>query len=262
MVATAYLDESGTHGKRSHSPAVTVAAIIGTATGWAGYERDAKSLFDEHGVKRFHAKKLRAWKGEFVEWDTDKRTSFTMRLMGLMEAHLERGICVCLNPIEYETIYRTSKIPKRIRKDSEYALCFRVCLWLMVHYMRGRQNEWPVTVVLEQGHRNAPDAERVFYEVNREVTQRFGSVLGAIAFETKERCIPLSAPDSFAHIAYRIAAGTTKSQGTVLPPEHSGMRFQRYTLTKESLQQLTDMLHQGQSIPDRITWTGFSSQPA
>ena len=54
MVMTAYLDESGTHGKQS--PTVIIAGFIADVAGWAGYERELGNLLTDYGIKVFHAK--------------------------------------------------------------------------------------------------------------------------------------------------------------------------------------------------------------
>jgi hypothetical protein len=56
MVMTAYLDESGTHGKES--PIVTIAGFIASTDQWNSYADDLSQLLAEYGVKVFHANRI------------------------------------------------------------------------------------------------------------------------------------------------------------------------------------------------------------
>jgi hypothetical protein len=254
MAMTAYFDESGTHGKSS--PSVVVASLLGSTTEWANYERHARRLFDEFGISIFHAKKFRAGKGKFAGWDDASRKQFITRLMKLMDDHLDRGIAVCVSQRDFHEIYQSGNLKRTIRKDSIYALCFRACMWIAIDFMQSRKDKWPLTAVLESGHRNAGDAERVYQELRKKMETLFSGMLGPIAFEEKEKCLALSAPDALAHISFRIAAGSHKSEGTMLPHYYNGLRLQRYTLNKESLAGLIEMMRENKIIPDTIKIIG------
>jgi hypothetical protein len=205
MVMTAYFDESGTHGARS--PAVTLGGFIGTAAQWAAYESDLAQLFAEYGVKRFHAKELRGTKGDFEGWSGQKKAQFNARFLKLIDDHLTCGFAAVLSSKDYSTIYRSGIFPRSARPDTQYALCLRVALWKALVCIKDQRQQWPLAVVLEDGHPNAADAVRVYCEVKRQLAPLYADALDTIAFKSKNTCLPLAVADSLVYSIFRKVAG-------------------------------------------------------
>ena len=68
-----YLDDSGTD---DAAPVLTMAGYLGTYTGWALFEQDAKKVFDDFGVKVLHGKEFNDTKGDFRKWSKQKKEKF------------------------------------------------------------------------------------------------------------------------------------------------------------------------------------------
>jgi hypothetical protein len=208
MAMTAYLDESGTHG--TESPVVILTCAIATTAQWAAYETEFAELLAEFGAKTFHAKKLRGSKGDFKGWPVKKKALFNSRFLQLNDRYLSAGFVIELSKSDYDEIYRSGHFPPRARPDTQYSLCFRAALWRSLIYMQERKQEWPLTVVLEQGHQNCGDALRVYGETRERLSDEFQAILGPIALDSKATCLPIAAADLLAYSAFRMSVGATK----------------------------------------------------
>jgi hypothetical protein len=116
-----------------------------------------------------------------------------------------------------------------------------------------RKSEWPLTVVLEGGHRNCGDAVRIFNEIKSGLIRDGIDVLGPVAVELKKKCLPLSAADFLVHAIF-----SSKTSGVPIPgtKQLSGITInqsvdrvipgraaiQHFVLTRESLDGATDIL--------------------
>jgi hypothetical protein len=168
--------------------------------------------------------------------------------------HLYYGFSVSLSPNDYLDIYKAKALPRRKRKDSQYGLCFRVAIIAAIRFMsQVRKNEWPLTVVLEGGHRNCGDAVRIFNEIKGGLMRDGIDVLGPIAVELKKKCLPLSAADFLVHTIF-----SSKTSGVPIPEtkQLTGITInqsvdrvrpgraaiQHFVLTRESLESAADIL--------------------
>jgi hypothetical protein len=138
--------------------------FLATSSQWAAYEAEMTSLLASSGVKVFHARKLRSGKGDFKDWTKTQRGQFNSRFLKLADDHMSFGMGTVLASDIYQGIYRSGGNARRTL-DSQYGLCFRVSMWRAMVYMKDRQNEWPLNVILETGHKNAGDAIRVYAEI-------------------------------------------------------------------------------------------------
>lgn len=251
MAMTAYLDESGTHGRQS--PTVIVGGFIADVAAWATYEHDLNRLLSDYGVAVFHAKKFRARAGDFKGWSRKKQGQFNVKFLKLIDEHLAHGFSAVLSSEEYDSAYKTGAPLRKIRQDTQYGLCFRVCLWAAARFMKENKEDWPLTVILESGHRNSGDAVRVFTEMQERLLPEYSNLLGAVAFESKKRCPPLAAADSFAYATFRLTTGGTKHPnpnvmltGPADPPYiASRVPMTRIIITSDTLSELReDLLEQ------------------
>lgn len=199
MVLTAYLDESGTHGRES--PTVIVAGFIADSSQWAEYERRMAEHFQHYDVDVYHAKKLRQTKGPFRGWKIDKKEQFHTQMHEIVDQTLAYGLSSVLKSEDYRSLYLNADLPRKTRRDSQYALCFRLCMYFAGKYAQERGDT--VHFVLESGHRNSRDAVRVFDEFKTRTNAYSPGHLGTISFDKKGECLPLAAADMFAHIAFR-----------------------------------------------------------
>lgn len=260
MAINVYLDESGTHGHQS--PVTIMASFIASAQRWDSYEADMQALLNEYAVKTFHAKKFRQSKGDFKGWTSNKKAPFNSRFLRMSDDYLEDGFCVVLNNDLYRSVYRSRGAPRKSRLDTEYGLCFRICLWNAMRFAKERPSEWPVTMVLEDGHRNSSDALRVRREELAWLRDEYKAMVRPVAFDSKETCLPLAAADSLAYNMFRYQSGLTSHPlENVVPagpadPQYivSKMPLRRYVVTEEMLH---DMRHEAADQSWRFRLAAF-----
>ena len=211
-------------------------------------------LLKENGVEYFHAKQFRKRSGPFKNFPEAKKASFATNFFDLIDKHLAYGFAVSLKPKEFLEIYRARKtLSKKIRHDSQYGLCFRLCVVAAFRFMSQMREEWPLTFVIEGGHKNCGDAVRIFNEMKEEEqhTDR-GGLLGSIEVELKGNCLPLAAADALVHNIFRSKStgvpipGTKQFTGITMneavPLQRSkSPRIQHYSLTRDQLVNFTNI---------------------
>ena len=202
MTMIAYMDESGTHGDASGT--MVLGGFLATAQSWDAYNADLNSLLKLHEVEYFHANKFRKCRGPFKHFTRAKQVIFIHDFFDLINNHLAYGFAVSLTPQDFLEVYKHNpKLPKRFRGDSQYGFCFRICLTIIHRFMSGRPQQWPLTVVLEGGHKNCGDAVRVHKDARDEIiSKQQQTILGPMIVETK-RCGPLAAADALVHNLFR-----------------------------------------------------------
>lgn len=255
MAMTAYLDESGTHGVSS--AAVVLGGFLATEQGWTAYERELASLLQRHQVGYFHAKLLRKRRGPFKHFTEAQQAIFTLDFFDLVNKHLAYGFAVSLTPKDFLEVYRANKrLPKRFRHDSQYAVCFRFCMSIIRTFMLKTAQPGPVTVVLEDGHKNAQEVVRVYNEQKEELERGEGDTTFGLMALAKKDCARLAAADGMVHGLFRgkntgiTIPGTKRSSSITIKasvPEDqflkaSGQtRIQHFSLTRDQLAALTEL---------------------
>jgi hypothetical protein len=197
LLFTAYFDESNTHGP---TPDMIMAAFMGTVRGWELLLRKAREFQRVYGFEIFHATDLRHSSGQFRGWGVEKRSRLVGDLAAAIRDHLTEGVTITLPYALYRDVYRAPPVPKGMRLDTQYGLCFRACLWRLVQVVSGdNQKKHRLNVVIEDGHKNIGDVIRVFNEVNVEYTRLGFPILGTITVAKKADCLPLMIADFQAH---------------------------------------------------------------
>jgi hypothetical protein len=198
LILTAYFDESGTH---AGSPATVLSGIMGTANQWAYFQSEMNKIKERHGFTVFHAKEFRARSGEFRRWPPPKAAALLQEMMVASSKLMEAATIILTNEA-YEA-YRAGEQHRRLRLDTQYALCFRYALLnFLVQTLKRlsthkRFGETRLNIVMESGHKHAGDAERVFHEMRKECAAIGLNLLDGITFSGKND--PLSIADYLAY---------------------------------------------------------------
>jgi hypothetical protein len=161
-----------------------------------------KALQRRDGFRVFHAKDFRAGRGEFLEWSQPKRNRLVRDLAVAIRDELTEGVTITLPRALYEREYRSPPVPKRMRLDSQYGICFRFCLYMLLQRLNRDQKPFKLHVVIEAGHKNARDAERIFNEVKSAHEENGSKALGTITIAKKSECSLLMIADFQAHASY------------------------------------------------------------
>jgi hypothetical protein len=260
MVMTGYFDEAGTHGG---SPITVVGGFVATVAQWATYERELLELNDQFGVSVFHAKDLRNRKGDFKGWLTAKKSEYNYRFLRLADDCLSGGFAAIVRKIDYEQVYRALQFPLRVRPDTAYGLCVRICLAKALLFMKDRKSDWPLSIVMEGGNPNLGDAARVFSEVKDGLRPMFQDLLGYISFGTKRGCPPLAAADALSYAVFRMMAGhsrhPTNPNAAVVGPSNppyfvSKIPMSRVLIDENSLALMRDEIS---AVGSRVAFPGL-----
>ena len=204
LILTAYLDESGTHGV---SPVTVMSGLFGSARQWEQFECRIAKIQKLYGFKIYHGKEFKAHTGEFGDWTARKYSDLIDDLTDIAGNDLAHGVSITLNNDQYQREYRAGPKPRKMILDSKYGLCFRFCLRNLIEEAWKRRpasktRPHKVHIVLERGHPNLGDADRIFAAEKKRLLERGFDILGTITSEEKEDCYPLMISDFLAHTSY------------------------------------------------------------
>jgi hypothetical protein len=224
FVFTGYLDESGTH---AGSPLTVMGGLLGRAEQWSRFEKQFSQLQADYGFRVWHTKKFKRKAGDFQGWTDEKCHDLYWALQKVSGSGLTDVVAITLDNASYEANYKFGDLPRKARLDTKYGLCFRICL---VHFVlevlkRKRRNRIPpLHIVLEAGHANCGDAERIFLEEKSRYERGGIPVLRTLTVVDKDECSPLMMADFAAHTEYimekrEIDTGVPRNRLSVAVPK-------------------------------------------
>jgi hypothetical protein len=234
---TGYLDESGTH---EGSEVTVMGGFLGRADQWRKFQIAFDEVKQRHGFCIFHTKKFKRRAGDFKGWRDDQVAALLVDLRQLISFGLTDSVAIALDNETFKQYYKIE--PTKL--DSAYGLCFRTCLYYFIleAMKRKRRKKFPdLHIVLEAGHRNAGDADRIFLEVRKE----FAAVglLQTLTFSEKDECDPLMMADFAAHSTLLINR-QARAENRPVPPSQSVPRgfvgITHFQSTPEGLANIRD----------------------
>ena len=210
MLYTGYFDEADTHGP---SPTIIMAGFLGTAREWQLFDRRLRALQRRDGFTIFHVKEFKLKIGEFAGWSDTKCMKLVNDLTELVRDELTEGLTVHLEHERYLTEYRAPPVPKGMRLDSRYGVCFRACMRQVLAIIMADGKPHRLDVVVEHGHRNARDTIEIFNDVKRRLKERRGlDLLGEIVIAKKHERPPLMVADFLASTYSMMRASQARGQ--------------------------------------------------
>jgi hypothetical protein len=222
FIFTGYLDESGTH---DGSAATVMGGLLARADQWTQFEKNFAKAQRDHKFRVWHTKKFKNKRGDFKGWSDEQCQALYWRLQRVTSYGLTESVAIALDNATYQTVYRAGEHPRRARFDTKYGLCFRMCLNFFVTEVFKRKHRRripPLHIVMEAGHPNYGDAERIFLEMKREFEQHGVDVLRTITKAEKDDCGQLMMADFTAHSEYllkgRERAGLRQIPSSVAVP--------------------------------------------
>ena len=197
VLFTAYIDEADTHGAAPH---MVMGALLGNARQWALFGRRLNKMRRTEAFTVFHATKFKASQGEFSGWDAPKSMRVVNDLTGIIQKELTEGCLINLSHDRYIREYRESFRPKGIDLDSQYGVCFRALMAHLVKILLAiGQSKHKLHIIVERGHRNAKNTEKIFNEIKLTLRARGIELLGDWTLKSKEESRELMAADYLAH---------------------------------------------------------------
>ena len=163
VVLVCYLDESG---KDPQNPITTLAGYAATEDQWRGFETEVEPIFADCGVKVLHTKDLHKTDGEFDGWRLLQKQAFVARICCALSHHVPLGMSASAAK---EIYAQRAAESGRKRTITPYAWCFNLIVqWILTDIRVGRlAHTEGVSFILETGHENNPEAEKVFNDVRR-----------------------------------------------------------------------------------------------
>jgi hypothetical protein len=214
FVYTAYLDESGTH---DGSPVTVMGGALARADQWQAYEKRFAAVQSQYGFRVWHTKKFKKKAGDFRGWSDQKCSDLYWSMRDISTRGITDVLLLTLSNASFEADYRTGdNLPRRARLDTAYGLCFRFSL---VHFIievlkRRRRNRIPpLHIVLEAGHANLGDAQRIFVEEKRLSVYGGVPILRTLTVADKDDCGGLMMADFAAHSEYLMESRSIVATG-------------------------------------------------
>jgi hypothetical protein len=245
MIWTACIDEGGAH----DGPIMLMAGYIANTEQWDAFNQEWQRFLAAFGVQFSHGKDLEKGKKQFRGWPRERRKSFILEADRIVRAHLERGFTAVLRANDYGDIYANAPNPNTFRKDTKYGVLFRGCLSLIMSLVASEPEiarNSTVNFILERGHCNSADAERLFELAKKDLYPEWSHLLGSISFGEKA-VYGLQAADLLVYYSNILERKDHADQPTEiesspyvgLPPKPSSrLVYHRMPITKRSLNSL------------------------
>ena len=195
MNFTGYIDESDTHGP---APDVVMSAMLSTTGRWERCSRALTRIQRNFGFTIFHATEFRALRGEFEGWSAEKCFDLYMEFGRLGAAHLTECFTVSLSYETYKT-YFLDRRPQKMHRTSQYGICFMGVLDGLMRNVMSHGPQSKLSVVVEDGHKNAKDTARLFEDRKRRLDAAGIDLLLSHRLRKKEDCQLLQLADITAH---------------------------------------------------------------
>lgn len=192
-----YLDDSG---KDPQNQCTALAGYVARESEWIAFEQEVEKWFSHFEVGVLHATNLQGTRADFEAWSILKKQAFVARICQARNPRVMLGVSIAAQKSTYRTV-KEARV--RIRTASPYGFCFNIILgWILTDIRTGRAaHDEGVKFVIEQGHENNGDAERIFYDVRKKYG--LNDVLLSIEFVPKEHCRAIQLADLLAFYSRR-----------------------------------------------------------
>jgi Protein of unknown function (DUF3800) len=203
MIWTAYLDESGTH---DDSPIMLMGGFLANEDQWKSFDKEWQSLLNSFGIPFSHAVDLKHRKKQFKGWPVKKSDEFVLAVNRIREEQLELAVTAIIRKDDYNSIYKSAPNPRKLRKDSKFGVLFRGCLSAIVSAVTTNlelAKQATINFILEDGAKNAHDAERLFELGKSNNLPEWSHLLGSLTFGQKQS-YGLQAADLLVYASIRL----------------------------------------------------------
>lgn len=212
---------------------------VATLGQWRNFDRQWNWLLKKSGLEYFHAKEFRSRSKEFAGWGEKDCNAFLTKAQQVVVRNTLCGFCVRLKEEDYRDVYRAGPKPKKLKLDSKYGLCFRLCLLQVPRTIR---REFPrqrlrINFVLESGDPGSGDAKAILDDAKEKAPPELADILGVLTYGRKTEFAGLQAADLIAFSAYRVE-GRNAATLTALPKKHTITQAQRLAKYKSPVYRL------------------------
>jgi hypothetical protein len=195
MIFTGYIDESDTHGS---TPDMTMAAMLSSAGRWQRCERRLRAIQREFSFSIFHGTTFATLNDEFEGWSGQKCYDLLMAFGNLVADHVTECITVSCEHEVYRKHFLDAR-PAKMHQTSQYGICFLATLDALSKIVAVRGPQHKLSVVIEDGHHNAMDTQRLFDERKGRLEKAGIDFLRSHSLLTKKQCPLLMLADITSH---------------------------------------------------------------
>jgi hypothetical protein len=233
-----------------------MAGFVGDARQWCKFEKRVSKLFARYRVDVFHTIDVRRSDADFDGWTVDRKLEFLDDFHAIVNDTLLSGVASVIRDDDYR-YYSGLHWPKKTRRDSKYGILFRGCFAQIIDVVGHLPNahEPRLNIVLEDGHKNAADAVRIYNWTQTRLGQR--RALSGLTFANKQDCLPLAAADLLAYIAWGQEV-RQKPIGTLNRPSKTDASYRNNLFRVELIRDSLDSLHEQaiQFAQERLSFGG------
>jgi hypothetical protein len=198
---SAYYDESGTH---VGSPITVLGGFVGSMDDWAKFDCEWRKILTKYDLRYIRAKQLFHRQGPYRGWTEKKIDHLWTDILYVLQERKELQISkIILRDEDYQSYVSYCPISRRERLDTRYALCVRCAMHFLPMVHHRTRVKGVVNFILEDGHKNAGDALRVFLEMKDRSKYEWARSIGIMTFGTKPEDTPLQAADLISYWFYK-----------------------------------------------------------
>ena len=185
-----FIDEADTH-----TPNIVVGGYVAKVRRWDHFDKAWRKALQKRGLSYFHAVEMWGNKNEFKDWTAPQKEELRKRIYEITDKKLLFGFTVRLDEDDYQRIYIGEN--PRTHRDSKYGLCLRWAFCFLPDYAQGLTGETlkRCHYILETGHPNFGDCDRIFSELKNENTD-IAPLLGTFTGGDKKDFPGLQAADA------------------------------------------------------------------
>ena len=197
-----YLDDSG----NKTDPIITIAGYLSLADEWKLFEQKARAYLSDKNVSHLHTVDFHHAKREFEDWSWERRTDFICGLYDILAPHC--GLSVEFTVLKSVYVARHTEHGRPL-VNSSFGFCF---LGIIDRLAKDEgvsvllaQSDMSLSFVVESGHRNNGDIERIF---KRHKADPKGQIFNTLEFADKKSNIALQMADFVAYYSRRFRVGS------------------------------------------------------
>lgn len=196
LVLTCYLDDSD----NDKGPVLVLAGYYGKPEDLVQFEIEASDLYKKYGMSLLHTMKFHHGRGEFKDWDRQKKVDFVRELYAIIYSCALTGVCASVRKADFKNNLKPLKIYSNM-SPLGYAfsrLVFGITNKLPV------EDKLPLSFIIESGNSNNGNLVKYFNYLKKAFVEVSGW-LGSISFVSKTDCKAIQAADFLAFYGRKIA---------------------------------------------------------
>lgn len=197
-VFIAYFDDSG---HPSDSVAMSVGGVIAKASSWEKFEVKWSKRLRRAKKSAFHATDYECRRGEFTDWDNDKRISFIHDLAAIVKNTVACGVTSSVVMADWFAVMPAKfERSEFVAKKGAYLLLFQLCIESLVKHAGIPRTETVSCVFDENQFVRGALAEH-YSSLKRDLGLE--DKLGSLTFGNGKKFLPLQAADMMAYEGFK-----------------------------------------------------------